>query len=56
MQQLKQRITVGVVGGSDLVKQQEQLGQNIVNEVDYSFSGDHRTLPSSPLLLVMTRL
>jgi phosphomannomutase len=39
MKQLKQRITVGVVGGSDLVKQQEQLGQNIINEVDYSFSG-----------------
>jgi phosphomannomutase len=39
MNQLKQRISVGVVGGSDLVKQQEQLGQNIVNDVDYSFSG-----------------
>jgi len=29
---------VGIVGGSDLVKQQEQMGANIVNEVDYSFS------------------
>ncbi len=38
MQALKTRVTVGVVGGSDLVKQQEQLGQNITNEVDYSFS------------------
>ena len=25
-------------GGSDLIKQQEQMGSNIVNEVDYSFS------------------
>ena len=30
-------IKVGVVGGSDLVKQQEQLGENVVQEFDYSF-------------------
>jgi phosphomannomutase len=35
---LKGTVTVGIVGGSDLVKQQEQMGHNIVNEVDYSFS------------------
>lgn len=35
---LKTKTTVGIVGGSDLVKQQEQMGANIVNEVDYSFS------------------
>ncbi len=31
-------VIVGIIGGSDLVKQQEQMGANIVNEVDYSFS------------------
>jgi hypothetical protein len=28
LQQLRQQITIGVVGGSDLVKQKEQLGEN----------------------------
>lgn len=35
---LRTKVDVGIVGGSDLVKQKEQLGNNIVNEVDYSFS------------------
>lgn len=35
---LREKVKVGIVGGSDLVKQKEQLGQNIVNEADYSFS------------------
>lgn len=35
---LKKVVTVGIVGGSDLVKQQEQMGANIVKQVDYSFS------------------
>lgn len=35
---IKERVVVGLVGGSDLVKQQEQMGANITNEVDYSFS------------------
>lgn len=34
----KNNIKVGIVGGSDLVKQKEQMGENIVTEVDYSFS------------------
>lgn len=38
LQRLKSKVTVGIVGGSDLVKQQEQMGANIVKEVDYSFS------------------
>jgi phosphomannomutase len=38
LQNLRERVVVGIVGGSDLVKQQEQMGHNIVNEVDYSFS------------------
>ena len=35
---LNKKITVGIVGGSDLLKQQEQMGVNIINEVNYSFS------------------
>lgn len=38
MKQLKKHVVVGVVGGSDLAKQQEQLGVNVTNEYDYSFS------------------
>ena len=29
---------VGIVGGSDLIKQEEQMGKNITKEVNYSFS------------------
>lgn len=35
---LRERIVVGIVGGSDLPKQKEQVGDNVINEVDYSFS------------------
>lgn len=35
---LKSEVVVGIVGGSDLCKQQEQMGENITSEVDYSFS------------------
>jgi hypothetical protein len=38
LHRLKEEVTVGIVGGSDLAKQQEQMGANIVNEVNYSFS------------------
>lgn len=38
LQALRSKITVGIVGGSDLIKQEEQLGRNITKEVDYSFS------------------
>jgi hydroxymethylpyrimidine pyrophosphatase-like HAD family hydrolase len=38
LNKLKSIVKVGVVGGSDLVKQQEQLGEKIVDEVDFSFS------------------
>ncbi|PKA67128.1 Phosphomannomutase [Apostasia shenzhenica] len=31
-------ITVGVVGGSDLVKISEQLGKSAVNDYDYVFA------------------
>mmetsp|Transcript_6886 Transcript_6886/g.10392 ORF Transcript_6886/g.10392 Transcript_6886/m.10392 type:complete len:263 (-) Transcript_6886:186-974(-) len=35
---LKDTVVVGVVGGSDLAKQREQLGPNVTSEMDYSFS------------------
>lgn len=35
---LREKITVGIVGGSDLPKQKEQLGDGIVNEVVWNFS------------------
>ena len=35
---LRKKITVGIVGGSDLPKQQEQLGDGIVDEVVWNFS------------------
>ncbi|KAJ0395929.1 hypothetical protein P43SY_009334 [Pythium insidiosum] len=38
LKKLREQITIGVVGGSDLVKQKEQLGDNVINEFDYSFS------------------
>jgi phosphomannomutase len=38
MMELKESVVVGVVGGSDLVKQKEQVGEDVVNEFDYSFS------------------
>lgn len=38
MSQLSTKITVGIVGGSDLVKQEEQLGVGIANVFPYNFS------------------
>jgi len=38
MKDLSTKITVGIVGGSDLAKQQEQLGNDIVNIFPYNFS------------------
>mmetsp|Transcript_19489 Transcript_19489/g.48557 ORF Transcript_19489/g.48557 Transcript_19489/m.48557 type:complete len:267 (-) Transcript_19489:251-1051(-) len=35
---LRKKITVGIVGGSDLPKQEEQLGDGIVDEVVWNFS------------------
>lgn len=34
----KPNITMAVVGGSDLKKQREQLGENVTDDFDYSFS------------------
>lgn len=38
MKNLSKKITVGIVGGSDLPKQEEQLGNGIVNVFPYNFS------------------
>ncbi|WP_411024171.1 hypothetical protein, partial [Salmonella sp. s58408] len=38
MKTLRERITIGVVGGSDLPKQKEQLGESVMQDYDYSFS------------------
>ena len=38
LKNLRKKITVGIVGGSDLPKQEEQLGKGIVNEVVWNFS------------------
>lgn len=38
MDELREKIVVGVVGGSDLPKQKEQLGDDVVKKYDYSFS------------------
>ncbi|KAL3781611.1 hypothetical protein ACHAWO_009605 [Cyclotella atomus] len=38
MKSLSEKITVGIVGGSDLPKQEEQLGEGIVQVFPYNFS------------------
>ncbi|TDH67100.1 uncharacterized protein CCR75_003385 [Bremia lactucae] len=38
LKKLRESITIGVVGGSDLIKQKEQLGDDVINNFDYSFS------------------
>ncbi|XP_061371547.1 phosphomannomutase-like [Gastrolobium bilobum] len=38
MQDLRKAVTVGVVGGSDLVKISEQLGNTVTSDYDYVFS------------------
>ena len=38
LRQLRQKVTIGIVGGSDLVKQVEQLGETVLSDFDYVFS------------------
>ncbi|PPD77086.1 hypothetical protein GOBAR_DD25994 [Gossypium barbadense] len=38
MKELRKVVTVGVVGGSDLIKISEQLGKSVINDYDYVFS------------------
>lgn len=37
-QTLREKVTVGIVGGSDLIKQIEQIGPDAATAVDYNFS------------------
>ena len=38
LRKLRQKCVIGVVGGSDFVKQKEQLGESVLEDFDYSFS------------------
>jgi phosphomannomutase len=38
LKKLREHYTIGVVGGSDLVKQEEQLGRDLLKNFDYVFS------------------
>ncbi|KAH6566234.1 hypothetical protein BASA61_004739 [Batrachochytrium salamandrivorans] len=38
LEKLRKKVVIGFVGGSDLVKQKEQLGENAVDMFDYAFS------------------
>ncbi|ESQ39227.1 hypothetical protein EUTSA_v10001604mg [Eutrema salsugineum] len=38
IRELRKVVTVGVVGGSDLIKISEQLGKTVTNDYDYCFS------------------
>ncbi|CAL5401045.1 unnamed protein product [Camellia sinensis] len=38
MKELRKVVTVGIVGGSDLVKISEQLGKSVINDYDYVFA------------------
>lgn len=38
LQKLRSRVRVGVVGGSDLVKIKEQLGNDVIEKMDYVFA------------------
>ncbi|KAK9253956.1 phosphomannomutase [Lipomyces tetrasporus] len=38
LSELRKKVAIGFVGGSDLVKQQEQLGEDVIHMFDYCFS------------------
>eukprot|EP00696_Hemimastix_kukwesjijk_P016798 gnl/Hemi2/5310_TR1835_c0_g1_i1.p2 gnl/Hemi2/5310_TR1835_c0_g1~~gnl/Hemi2/5310_TR1835_c0_g1_i1.p2 ORF type:complete len:260 (+),score=103.95 gnl/Hemi2/5310_TR1835_c0_g1_i1:59-838(+) len=38
LKNLRTKVTIGTVGGSDLAKQKEQLGEDVQNDFDYVFS------------------
>ncbi len=51
IQELRQRVVVGVVGGSDLPKQKEQLGGNCLERYDYNFAENGLVAYKSGLLI-----
>lgn len=38
LQKLRQKVTIGTVGGSDMAKQKEQLGERCLQDFDYNFA------------------
>jgi len=38
LKKLRTELVTGIVGGSDLVKQKEQMGESVVTDVDFNFS------------------
>ncbi|KAK9374378.1 eukaryotic phosphomannomutase [Lipomyces chichibuensis] len=38
LSELRKKVVIGFVGGSDLVKQQEQLGEDVIHNFDFCFS------------------
>ncbi|KAL9647451.1 hypothetical protein ABK040_006812 [Willaertia magna] len=54
---LKQKgVTIGIVGGSDLAKQYEQLGENILNDFNYVFSENGLMAYENGKLIAMTSI
>jgi phosphomannomutase len=40
---LKKHVVIGFVGGSDLTKQKEQLGEDVIDNFDFGFSENGAT-------------
>ena len=43
LERLKKHVVIGFVGGSDLDKQKEQLGENVIDNFDFGFSENGAT-------------
>jgi len=56
LQELRKRVSVGVVGGSDLKKIQEQLGEHAEVEYDYLFSENGLAAYKDGKILAVTSL
>ena len=56
MQKLRKVVTVGIVGGSDLVKIQEQLGESCITDYDYVFAENGLVAHKSGDLLAIQSL
>ncbi|EFC47841.1 predicted protein [Naegleria gruberi] len=57
LMKLKQSgVAVGIVGGSDLAKQYEQMGENILNDFDYVFSENGLVAYGSGKLIKVTSI
>jgi phosphomannomutase len=56
LQELRKYVAVGVVGGSDFAKQKEQLGDNVLQLFDYSFSENGLVAYKGETLLAKTSI